>query len=80
MLASLFAGDFFSFEPQIILEFFCAHPHYLVVDSDAKELVQDVNAALCDILVEHGNLTAVDAKALFATWTDEKKIVRDVWE
>lgn len=47
---------------------------------DAKDMVRDVNTALCEILVEHGGKTMEDAKALLITWAEEKRIVRDVWE
>jgi len=43
-------------------------------------MVRDVNSVLCEILTEHGGKTDEEAKALLISLSEEKRIVRDVWE
>ena len=41
--------------------------------------MQDVHAALTEILAEHGSMSTQDAAAQLARLTKEQRYVRDIW-
>jgi sulfite reductase (NADPH) flavoprotein alpha-component len=52
---------------------------YLYVCGDASAMAPDVNAALLDVVREHGNLDADDAQAWVADLTADGRYLRDVY-
>jgi sulfite reductase (NADPH) flavoprotein alpha-component len=52
---------------------------YLYVCGDAEQMAPDVNAALIDIVAEHGKLNREDADAYVRRLADERRYLRDVY-
>jgi sulfite reductase (NADPH) flavoprotein alpha-component len=52
---------------------------YLYVCGDASAMAPDVNAALLDVVREHGNMDADDAQAWVADLTADGRYLRDVY-
>jgi sulfite reductase (NADPH) flavoprotein alpha-component len=52
---------------------------YFYVCGDASSMAPDVNAALLDVVREHGNLDADDAQAWLADLTADGRYLRDVY-
>ena len=52
---------------------------YLYVCGDAEKMAPDVNAALVDVVAEHGSVSRDDAEAYVRRLADERRYLRDVY-
>ena len=52
---------------------------YVYVCGDADQMAPDVNAALIDIVAEHGGMDREGAEAYVRRLADERRYLRDVY-
>ena len=52
---------------------------YFYICGDASRMAKDVEAALCDVVAEHGGMKAEDAAAWVGRMSKDKRFLRDVY-